>query len=360
MCRYKIPFLLLAGLLQAVVVFSQEPSSGPESEYFRIREAAFSGYHETARADARKLVNENPDYGDARILLARIMAWQKDYDNALAAIDTLLESDPENKDAAALKKDILRWSAAVNEAETSTDIITGYSFDKFTTPYSRFWQVFKAGAGHKAGWGSGFVYMNTGLIHAGSDEGEINSTEFQLEAEAYPKISAKNYAWLSYAYSPGRYFPGHRAAAEFWQVLPSGWGASAGLSYYYFDRNIFLAGASVEKYAGKYWLSAKSFIYFKDGGPTFSYYLNARKYFKRDDYLQLTLGAGTAPDEPFDMISDLERLSANSIRIAFYNKISNKLSVRIGAGYSDEEYAGSLRRNRYEGNITLGYSINKK
>ena len=31
----------------------------------------------------------------------------------------------------------------------------------------------------------------------------IYATEFQFEAEAYPRLSNKNYAYLAYAYSPG-------------------------------------------------------------------------------------------------------------------------------------------------------------
>ena len=62
------------------------------------------------------------------------------------------------------------------------------------------------------------------------------------------------------------YFPTHRAAVELWQILPAGWAVSGGLNYYYFDRNIFIALASVEKYLGKYWFSGKCYVYFKDGG----------------------------------------------------------------------------------------------
>ena len=71
-------------------LLSQEIIADPEAEYARIRALAFEGKHDIASADARKLVNSFPSYGDARILLGRILAWQKDYANAAAVIDTLL------------------------------------------------------------------------------------------------------------------------------------------------------------------------------------------------------------------------------------------------------------------------------
>lgn len=354
-----IVWLILAGLKGSLPLYSQEIIN-PESEYTRIRTIAINGDFETAVNDARKLVNACPGYGDARILLGRILGWQKNYENALAVIDTLLLAEPDNHDALEAKSDILRWSQPVkNEPDRKTGLQTGYSFDTFTEPYSRFWQIFSAGAGHKFIWGSASASLNTGYIITGAPA-PLSQAALQAEAEAYPVISKKNYAFLSYAFSPGNYFPKHRAAVEVWQTLPAGWAVSAGLNFYYFDRNIFIACSSVEKYAGKYWFSLKGFLYFKDEGPTTSGYLNARRYFNDYNYLQITVRSGTAPDEPFDVQADLMRLSANGIRISFRKKLSSSFSFNVGAGYSVEEYAESVWRNRFEGNATLTYSFKSK
>ena len=144
---------------------------------------------------------------------------------------------------------------------------------------------------------------------------------------------------------------------EVWQVLPAGWAVSAGLNYYYFDRNYFIALASVEKYLGRYWLSLRGYFYFKDNGLTTSEYFNVRRYFNDVNYLQLTLGAGTAPDEPFDIQTDLMRLSAYSIRVAYNVSLTRKLMMRVGTGYSYEEYEENGWRNRFEGNINFIYAI---
>jgi len=356
MNRYLVLTIIVAGLLNTIQVFSQD-TINPESEYQRIKTIAFDGDYATAAVAARKLVNMYPSYGDARILLGRILAWQKDYINAAAVIDTLLLKDPGNEDARSARRNIFMWSK--DNTPVSTDIRAGYTFDSFREPYSRFWQVFNAGAAHKFKWGPAYAGLNIGNIRIG-EPSPSNASEFQLEAEAWPNITSKNYADLEYAYSPGKYFPRHRAAAEVWQILPAGWAISAGLNYYYFDRSAFIALASIEKYVGKYWLSLKGFVYFKDIGTRASIFVNARRYFNDKDYLQITLGTGAAPDEPFDIQTNLMRLNANTVRLAYNLSVSHKLMMRIGAGYSSEEYRETIWRNRFEGNINFIYAIKMK
>jgi YaiO family outer membrane protein len=349
--------ILVSTKLIVFVPLLSQAIMDPEAEYARIKALAFDGKYDIASADARKLVNSYPTYGDARILLGRILAWQKDYSNAVAVIDTLLITEPDNADALSARNDIMLWS---KEKKTeSTGIRGGYSFDTFSEPYNRYWQIFNAGAEHRFNWGLGAAGLNIGNAIIGEPAPD-NATEWQLEVEAYPKFSAKNYAYLAYAFSPGVYFPGHRAAVEVWQVLPAGWAVSAGLNYYYFNRNIFIAVVSVEKYLGRYWISLRGYLYFKDHGLTTSEYLNIRRYFNDINYLQLTLGAGTAPDEPFDIQTDLMRLSAYSVRLTYNVSLTPKLMMKLGTGYSYEEYQENRWRNRFEANINFTYAIKMK
>jgi YaiO family outer membrane protein len=359
MKRLYILFMIIlisTKLIVSVQLLAQEISN-PEAEYARVRAMAFDGKLDSASVAARKLVNTYPSYGDARILLGRILAWQKDYTNAAAVIDTLLMTEPSNADALSAKRDILTWSK--ENRQESTGIRSGYYFDTFSEPYNRYWQVFNEGVEHRFNWGLAAAGINIGNAIIGGSTPD-NATEWQLELEAYPTLSRKNYAYLEYAFSPGVYFPRHRAAVEVWQVLPAGWAASAGMNYYYFNRNIFIALASVEKYLGRYWISLKGYLYFKDHGLTTSGYLNIRRYFNDINYFQLTLGAGTAPDEPFDIQTDLMRLRAYSVRVAYNVSLTPKLMMRVGTGYSYEEYAKNTWRNRFEGNINFTYAIKMK
>ena len=68
MKRYLILSFLSVLILGFVRVFPAVAQSGtnPESEFQRIRDIAFSGDYSNAAAEARKLVNRYPSYGDAR------------------------------------------------------------------------------------------------------------------------------------------------------------------------------------------------------------------------------------------------------------------------------------------------------
>jgi hypothetical protein len=54
------------------------------------------------------------------------------------------------------------------------------------------------------------------------------------------------------------------------------------------------------------------------------------------------------------------RLNANTIRLAYNLSITHKLIMRIGAGYSREEYIETIWRNRFEGNVNFIYAIKMK
>ncbi|MCU0457984.1 MAG: YaiO family outer membrane beta-barrel protein [Bacteroidales bacterium] len=353
---YKIPirFLLLTVMfvMTAGSLFSQTITN-PEEEYSRIRSLAFDGRYEEAEPAALQLVREYPEFGDARVLLGRILAWQGKYDEGAAVIDTLLVSDPDNSDALEAITDIRRWSRDRSQQVTApTDIRAGYSFDAYNEPYERLWQVFSLGAGHRFSWGTAVASVNYGHLNTGPPS-DTTGNDFQFAAEAWPELTPRNYAYVAYAFSDGPWFPRHRAALELWQTLPAGLAVSAGVNYYYFDNSIFIGTFSLEKYLSRYWFSGRAYFHFKEIGVTTSFFLTARRYLGTTDYLQLTVGTGTAPDEPYDILTDLERQKASSARLTWFNQINTWWSVRIGAGYSYEKYNATSSRNRFEGNVGI-------
>ena len=417
-CHFLLCLLLTASVSHlSTLVTPAQDRIHPEAEYTRIRALAHEGYHRQARQDLLLLLDSFPSYGDAWILLARVYAWQGEYEPAAAILDSLIARETTNRDAAEARMDVALWTgndsltrevtnrmltlfpdddtvrykaeyvlAAIPLPDTAdipaeepadrpadttpalppdtvktskTDIRAGYYFDTFSEPYQRFWQVFQLGAGYLLKPGRIIGSVNVGNLHAGTTP-EIRATEIQFEGEAYPRLSEKDYAWLSYAFSPGKYFPRHRLAAEVWHSFPHGWVASAGMNYYYFNRHIFIAGISGEKYTGNYWFSSKIYFYFKDQGITTSLYLTGRRYLNDTDYLQLTAGMGTAPDEPFDIETDLSRLSAYTARIAYFASVTRTISIRAGIGYSREEYAESVQRNRFDGSLNMIWSIGRR
>lgn len=380
MYKLLLNFLLIVSVsLSLNLSLYSQKFPDPEAEYSRIRSLAYDGKLPEAESAVIELLDSLPAYGDAWILLARIYGWQQKYEPAIAILDSIILIEPNNTDALEARLDLAYWTGENNpvaedslveiqpgmikpndlESTRKTDLRAGYYFDTFNEPYGRFWQVFQAGASRLLSFGRIIAGVNVGNLHTNADPA-IKATEIQFEAEAYPIISQSDYAWLAYAYSPGKYFPAHRISAEYWHTFKYGWVASAGMHYYYFDRNIFIGTLSVEKYYKSWWFSPRVYFYFKDIGVTTSLYLNARKYFNDINYLQLTAGFGTAPEEPFDIVTDLGRLSAKTIRLVYYTSLTDNLFVRAGLGYSREEYAESLQRNRFDGSINFIYILNNR
>ena len=80
-----------------------------------------------------------------------------------------------------------------------------------------------------------------------------------------------------------------------------------------------------------------------------SYYLSARRYFEdKFNHITVTLGYGTAPDEPLLFVSDLDRLNAISGRVEFMKQLKPRLRLNVMAGYAYEEFDDMEYRHRFD------------
>ena len=165
-------------------------------------------------------------------------------------------------------------------------------------------------------------------------------------------LGNKNYMMVGGGLSPSGttdYLPSRRAALELWQVLPAGFALSAGVRYFYWDDPFTFLTFSLEKYAGDYWLALRNYLFLKEHGISTSWYFNARRYLaNRFNYLTLTVGYGTAPDEPLLVVSDLDRLNAISFRAGFSWKVRHNLRWYSLMGYAYEEFSDREYRQRVD------------
>jgi YaiO family outer membrane protein len=380
--------LLSCSLVQLVAQDDQLPN--PESEFARMRELAGSGDYAAVKKIGHELLEEHADYFDVALYLARVYGWENSFDTAYMILDEVIEEAPELYEAYETCADLAYWennmerldSCAAQAAELApdsagvferykaalqqsrpqprqTEIFGFYSFDHFSVPYVRNWHMLTAGAEIPFKYGTLIPSLNGGW-QAGA---EAPATDLQINLDAYLTFGKTTYGLLGYGFSPNGsvdYFPGHRAAAEVWQSLPLGFALSAGMRYFYWDQNFSFLTFSAEKYAGNYWFSFRNYLFFKDYGVSGSYYLSAKRYFEtRYDYLMLTMGYGTAPDEPIDVVSDLERLNAATARIEFSKKITPAIRLLTMAGYAWEEYADQEYRNRFDLRVGAYFAIKK-
>jgi len=363
----------------------------PEEDFARMREFAVAGDYKRAKDIGYELLEANEAYHDVALYLARIHGWESSFDSAYVLLDRVMAMEPELYEAYATCADLAYWENNLEKLENcaahaieiepdssgafdghilaltqnpsqskQTELFGIYSFDHFSKPYLRNWHMLTAGAEIPFRYGTMIPYLNGGY-QAGGNNSPASDIQFNLDA--YLTLGKLNYALLGYGFSPDgklNYFPGQRVAAEIWQALPKGFGLSAGLRYFYWDQSFTFLTFSAEKYAGSYWFVFRNYLFFKDYGVSGSYYLTARRYFdSRYDYLSLTLGYGTAPDEPIDVISDLERLNAVSARLEFSKKITPDIRLVSMLGYAWEEYADQEYRNRFDFRLGAYFVIKK-
>ncbi|HDR68529.1 MAG TPA: YaiO family outer membrane beta-barrel protein [Bacteroidaceae bacterium] len=407
-------FLIFFGCFFSLYLFSQEPDyyyENPEEGFAVMRTAVSEGNFVRAKNIGKDLLEETPDYHDVSIYLARIYGWEARFDSAYAIVDDVLGNNPELPDAWMAYVDLCYWEnnweklksiaenaialtdsddvrakyalalyhtgelqKAILQADSvlvrdaghplagdvrqlsilktkEPELFVHYSFDYFERPYYRRWHMLTAGLVYPFSFGKLIPYLNAGTIVG--NETFSASSDLQFNIESYLIITEKNYMLAGYGISPGKYFPSHRAILDVWQILPAGFAVSAGARYFYRDSHFVFWNVTLEKYLGHYWLSLKNYLFFKDYGFSSSHYFTVRRYLNSSvDYLSLTIGYGTAPDEPVMVISDLDRLNAASLRLDLSKQVHSSIRLNISTGYSYEEYVNNNFRNRF--NFRIG------
>lgn len=385
--RQIICFLLLSISLFSARAQDAAPYDNPEDGFALMRSLAAAGEYDSALVIGYTILEKLPAYHDLSLHIARVYGWKGQFDSAYNVVDRVMAADPMLGEATRVCADLAYWNGdserleyckaaalaadssladsfdryVAAEEEPAKEPITlsaFYSWDYFSTPYVRNWNMLSLGAGIPLNAFKLIPSVNLGYHGGGLDP----ATDIQLNLDAYWTISKHNYAMLAYGFSPDGqldYFPGHRLAAEFWQALPLEFTLSAGLRYLLWDEHFPFLTFSLEKYLGPWWLSFRNYLFFKDYGVSGSYYLTARHYFQDLHYVDLTLGYGTAPDEPVFVPSDLDRLNAFSVRLNYARPLSERLRLGAGLGYSREAWDVNAWRNRYELRIGAYYTIGR-
>ena len=354
-----------------------------------MRQHAEQGDYTHAKKIGYNLLEENSSYHDVALYLVRVHGWEANYDSAYILLDGVISEAPELYEAYVTCVDLAYWqnnwdrledcaaqaialepdSAAIfdsyRQAQRAGAQVAGpevflhYSYDHFSLPYVRNWHMITAGGNIPIKAATLVPYVNAGY-HGGGNQ---PATDIQMNLDAYFKLGKKNHAMAGYGFSPNgsiNYLPIHRAAAEVWQVLPAGFGLSAGLRYFYWDQNFTFLTFSGEKYAGNYWFSLRNYLFFKDYGASTSWYASARRYFAtRYDHITFTLGYGTAPDEPLVVVTDLERLSAVSGRVELSKQLNPRIRLTGMLGYGYEEYFDRQYRHRFDLRLGCYFRIQK-
>lgn len=203
---------------------------------------------------------------------------------ALGALDLLLQIDPTNEKALSLRN-------SIKGANAKYTIATSAGIDFFSRTFEPA-QYAAVQAGRKNKWGSAILRIN--------HSHRFNKDGFQFETDLYPAIMKGVYAYLNYGFSRSSLFPEHRLGADLYTSLPKSLEASAGMRYMYFDSDtkVIIYTGSVGWYFKDFWISLRSFLTpDRESGTSVSGTLVIRRYFKNaENFLGVSMGMGFSPD----------------------------------------------------------------
>lgn len=189
--------------------------------------------------------------------------------------------------------------------------------------------------------------------------GRVNHAErfgrggYQVEADAYPRLARRLYAYLNAGFSDAPVFPGRRYGGELYASLPRAVEASLGARRLEFTQTeVTIYTGSLGKYAGNYYLSARPYVTPREDGTSVSGSVLVRRYFSSaQSYATFVAGAGSSStDSPLEF--ELRRTSAYRLGVYGKTPLAERLGVRWSFGWEHEEV--SRTRDRFRLNLGVG------
>ena len=385
------------------------PQLNLDDLFFQAQDLAFDQEGEAARELCKQILDINPDYHDASILMARTLGWEQRYDEAKEILLGVLEKEPANKSALLAITDVLAWAGQYQEAIEYFDkvIITdpnnldllfrkaqmlnelgeyqpsvillnqildidpsyreakmllstievgrlknfvglGYRGDYFQMANS--WHLFYAEYGRRT------QTLGT-LIARLNVANRYDKTGAQFEVDAYPSLGPGTYLYLNAGYSPhSELFPIFRGGLELFQKLPRAWEASAGFRLLSFEENdLFILTGSLSRYYRQYYFGFRPFFDFASNTPNSqSYFFTIRRYFSSPDHhLSITAGTGFSADDDALIGAEVYNLESNKVMLWYQQKATPQLIIRAGAGY--QHYKDGVYGNKYSVEAGIAY-----
>jgi len=385
------------------------PQLNLDDLFFQAQDLAFEQEGSAARELCRQILEINPDYHDASILMARTLAWEQRYDEASKILEGVIEKSPSNRSALMAMTDVQAWAGNFREAIDYLDKVivsdpnnpdllfrkaqmlnelgehqptvillhqildidpthrdakellstievgrlrnfvgVGYRGDYFEMANS--WHLFYAEYGRRTN-AFGTVISRVNVAD------RFGNTGLQFEVDAYPALGPGTYMYLNAGYSPhDKLFPTFRAGLEVFQKLPSAWEASAGLRLLNFTENdLLILTGSISKYYRQYYFSFRPFFTFASNTPSSqSYFFTVRRYFSSPDHhLSITAGTGFSADDDALIGSEVYNLESNKVMLWYQQKATPQLIIRAGAGY--QYYKGGVWGNKYTVEAGVAY-----
>jgi YaiO family outer membrane protein len=305
---------------------------------------SWEGRRAEARADLEAVIAVVPAHGDALTALARLELWDGQPDRSEALATRGLQANPQSADLMEIRalalEQLRRYREARDqveslltqdpahetgrrirrrliERESATFASVSYRTDRFDDGRDG-WSEGNVSLSRQTGWGS-FGAKVYGARRFGL-------TDYQLELEAYPRITAGTYLYVAGAYSPdATLYPERRGAFDLYQSLGSGWEATAGIRHLEFSDTVQIYTGALSKYSGNWLFTARGWMNPDRDSDSLTLNFGARRYSgDGESYWGVVYARGTYRDDV---------RQADEITRLFSNAGTFELQRRVGRTY---------------------------
>ncbi len=111
--EYKSEFTMTKGE-DAFLLQQHIAAMNPDDKLIEAGALAHAKKYSESRSVLKSLLNQSPNYHDARLLLARTYGWQSKYDSAMYQVRETLKKSPEYADAFVVMSDLEYWQGNID------------------------------------------------------------------------------------------------------------------------------------------------------------------------------------------------------------------------------------------------------
>ena len=283
-----------------------------------------------------------PNDADILIREAKALNNLERYKEAQQVVKSILATDPNNAEAKSMLETI-----KINKQKNAIGV--SYTYDYFSNRPPWKWESIQYKRKTKRG----------AIIGRLNFAQRFDTTGYQYEIDAYPKLGKKSYAFVNVGYSNKALFPSFRFSFDYNRSLPKAFETSIGVRYLNFSgSSVFIYTGHIGKYIGNYWFSLRPFVVPSNGKISLSGFLAVRRYFSNaENYIGAQIGYGTSPDDYAKAISGRSDLRLNEYKgkLTFNHLWGIHWITTASIGYAWEEYYTSSFRDHITGDISLNY-----
>jgi YaiO family outer membrane protein len=346
-------------IIAAALVFVAGTASAQDDVIARARAADSAGQRPEALALLQSHLSTTPRDVDARLVYGLLLSWDKRYDEARSELQRVLTQTPDYKDARVALMNVEWWSGHTAQAgDLAAQILTrdpgnpqarliqqrldartrpwsvktGYSIDAFNDGADP-WQEFELSITRQMSRGT--------VIVRGTNASRFGYRDQLIEFEAYPKLRAGTYAFLSIGTGTRRdLFPEYRTAVDLYQSLGGGVEVSGGYRRLQFASPTDIYVGTATKYVGPWSLTERVSFVPGDVSNAWSFHTESRRYLGSEgtSFVGASYSHGFNREEPRGL-GDSIQLRTNTIRGQADLDVSPRSRVLLTVSTSRQERA---------------------